>query len=193
MDDLLAHNVEAYTGMQNILFGRALDPNISVHFEFLDNSVPRGEVPLTAAFGWSGEMNILDVRCILNLERYRKINVDARQPDEVYPDQGTMAAENNAGYLVRCIRKFSRVNFADRGTGRIYARFEAGQLRWIDPEALASAGADAEVQAALHAVAPDLAKMAPCPVTVPEFLQPDRFHTIGRWGERASGAASGPK
>ncbi|UEM25052.1 zeta toxin family protein (plasmid) [Skermanella mucosa] len=193
VDDLLAHNVEAYTGMQNILFGRALDPNISVHFEFLDNSVPRGEVPLTAAFGWSGEMNILDVRCILNLERYRKINVDARQPDEVYPDQGTMAAENNAGYLVRCIRKFSRVNFADRGTGRIYARFEAGQLRWIDPEALASAGADPEVQAALHAVAPDMAKMAPCPATTPEFLQPDRFHTIGRWGERASGAASGPK
>lgn len=183
VDDLLAHNVEAYTGMQDILFGRALNPDMSVHFEFLDNSVPRGEVPLTAAFGWSGEMNILDVRCILNLERYRRINVDARRPEEVYPDQAAMAAENNAGYLVRCVRKFPRVNLADRGTGRIYARFEAGQLRWTDPEAMASACADGEVQAALHAVAPDLAKLAPCAATTPEFLQPGCFHTIGRWGE----------
>ena len=54
VDDLLAHNVEAYTGMQNILFGRVLDPKASVHCEFLDSNVPRGEVPLTAAFGWSG-------------------------------------------------------------------------------------------------------------------------------------------
>ncbi|MBV8521395.1 MAG: hypothetical protein JOY71_04575, partial [Acetobacteraceae bacterium] len=47
IDDLLAHNVEAYTGMQNILFGRMLNRNLRVHFEFLDNDVPREEVPLT--------------------------------------------------------------------------------------------------------------------------------------------------
>ena len=87
--------------MQNILFGRALDPNVSVHYEFLDNSVPRGEMPLTAAFGWSGEMNVLDVKCILNLERYRKININAKSPEEVYPDQAAMAAENNVGFLIR--------------------------------------------------------------------------------------------
>jgi hypothetical protein len=183
VDDLLAHNVEAYTGMQNILFGRALDPKVSVHYEFLDNSVPRGEVPLTAAFGWSGEMNILDPRCMLNLERYRRINIDAKGPEEVYPDQKVMVAENNVGFLIRCVRKFPQVNFADRGTGRIYARFEAGQLQWTDPDALASAIADVEVRAALHAVAPDILKGAPYPRTAPEFLQPARFHTIGRWGE----------
>lgn len=192
VDDLLAHNVEAYTGMQNILFGRALDPKASVHYEFLDNSVPRGEVPLTAAFGWSGEMSVLDVRCILNLERFRKINIGARSPEEVYPDQAAMAAGNNVEFLVRCVRKFPRVTFADRGTGRIYVRFEAGQLRWADPEALASASADPEVRAALEAVAPDILKAAPCLGAAPEYLEPDHFHTIGRWGEERPVAASGP-
>jgi hypothetical protein len=96
VDDLLAHNVEAYTGMQRILFGRALRPNIPIHFEFLDNSVPRGEVPLTVAFGWSGEMNIIDIKRILDLERYRKVNIKALSADDVYPDYTDPAAAHAA-------------------------------------------------------------------------------------------------
>jgi hypothetical protein len=128
-------------------------------------------------------MNILDVKCMLNLERYRRININAKSPEEVYPDQAAMVAENNVGFLIRCVRKFPQVNFADRDTGRIYARFEAGQLQWTDPDTVADASADVEVRAALYAVAPDILKGAPCVKTTPEFLQPDRFHTIGRWGE----------
>jgi hypothetical protein len=192
VDDLLAHNVEAYTGMQHILFGRALDPKISIHYEFLDNDVPRDEVPFTAAFGWSGEMNILDVRRMLDLERYRRINIKAKCPEEVFPDRIAMAVENNAGFLSRCIRMFPRVNFADRDTGHIYARFEAGQLQRADPEVLARASADVEVRAALYAVAPELSKGVQCLKPTPEFLQPDRFHTIGRWGGNCHAAASRP-
>jgi len=182
VDDLLAHNVDAFTGMQNILFGRALDPKVSVHYEFLDNSVPRGEVPFTVAFGWSGEMNILDVKCMINLERYRRININARSPEEVYPDQKAMIAENNVGFLLRCVRKFPKVNFAERDTGCIYAHFEAGQLQWVEPDALARASADMEVRTALTMVTPNILDGAICSKTAPEFLHPDRFHTIGRWG-----------
>jgi hypothetical protein len=189
VDDLLAHNVEAFTGMQNILFGRALDPNVPVHYEFLDNSVPRGDVPLTAAFGWSGEMNILDVKCILNLERYRKININAKGPEEVYPDKAAMAAENNTEFLSRCIRKFPVVNIADRETGRIQVRFEAGQLKWADPDALAEATRDEEVKAALRGVAPDILDGAACSGAGPEFLDPGRYHTIGRWAGKARSPA----
>ena len=32
---------------------------VAFHYELLDKDVPRGEVPLTAAFGWTGEMNLL--------------------------------------------------------------------------------------------------------------------------------------
>ena len=30
---------------------------VAFHYELLDKDVPRGQVPLTAAFGWTGEMN----------------------------------------------------------------------------------------------------------------------------------------
>ena len=92
VDDILAHNVEACTGMQNILFGRALDPKIRIHYEFLDNDVPLGEVPLTVAFGWSGEMVIFDIKRMIDMERYRKININAQRPDEVYPGRTSMTA-----------------------------------------------------------------------------------------------------
>jgi hypothetical protein len=130
-------------------------------------------------------MNILDVTCILNLERYRKININAKGPEEVYPDKAAMAAENNTEFLSRCIRKFPVVNVADRETGRIQVRFEAGQLKWTDPEALADATRDEDVKAALRGVAPDILDVAACSGTGPEFLDPGRYHTIGRWAGKA--------
>ena len=80
LDDLLAHNVDAYAGMQSFFLARALHPDSrNQHYEFVDNDVPMGEVPLTVAFGSGGEFNILDVKRLVDMERYRKINVDARR------------------------------------------------------------------------------------------------------------------
>jgi hypothetical protein len=183
VDDLLAHNVEAYTGMHRILFGRALDPRMSVHYEFLDNDVSRGEVPYTAAFGWSGEMNILDVKRMLDLERYRRININAKGPEEIYSDQRTVVSEENVGFLRRCVQKFPRVKFADRDTGRVYAHFEAGKLHWLDQVTLAAASMDAEVKAAFFSIAPSI--MRSCHKSSEEYLRPADYHTIGRWAERA--------
>jgi hypothetical protein len=45
VDDLLAHNVEAFAGMQKVLFGHALARNDGLHYEFLDNDAPPGQVP----------------------------------------------------------------------------------------------------------------------------------------------------
>jgi hypothetical protein len=181
VDDLLAHNVEAFTGMQNILFGRALDPKVHVHFEFLDNGVPRGEVPLTAAFGWSGEMNILDVKRMLDMERYRHIDVYARSRLALYDNQKVQGRPFNTGFLAKCIRQFRQLNLADRRTGRICARFEIGQLRWVDNDALACAVLEPEVRAALVQVAPQLFDAGTPRAPNSVFLRPERFHTIGRW------------
>ena len=179
---MLAHNIEAFTGMQDILFGRTLDPKARIHYELLNNNVPRGDVPFTIAFGWSGEINILDVKCMLDIERYRKININAKNPAEVYLDGRAMAVQNNVGFLARSVRRYPRLNFADRGTGRIYARFVSGRLEWVDPIALANSLADDEVRAALCASAPDIfRKSVAQPSSRPEFLQPERYRTIGRW------------
>ena len=80
VDDLLAHNVEAYAGMPELFFTWALALGKRVHYEFLDNSVPAGERPKSAAFGRDGELNVLDVKCMLDIARYARINVDADEP-----------------------------------------------------------------------------------------------------------------
>ena len=42
VDDLLDHNVGAFTGMSRLFFTWALRSDKTVHFEFLDNSVSKG-------------------------------------------------------------------------------------------------------------------------------------------------------
>jgi hypothetical protein len=181
VDDTLSHNVEAYSGMPDLFFTWALRPSMSVHYEFLDNNVPSGERPRTVAFGRGGELNVLDVKCLLDVDRYRKIDVDATGPEKVYPDAQTMSAENNAQFLRECVRRLPAVNFADRETGRVYARTESGQLAWTEPELLAQAMNDPETRAGIQAVAPDAPGHA-APRHAAEILQADRFHTLGQWG-----------
>jgi hypothetical protein len=186
VDDVLAQNIEAYTGMPELFFTWALRPGKRVHYEFLDNGVPLGELPRTIAFGWNGEMNILDVKCLLDVDRYRRINVNATGPQSVYPGREAMAAENNTQFLMRCARGLPVVNFAHYASGRVYARLEAGRLAWIDPEALENAIRDGDTRAGLAAVAP-AALRAPGPgeghaQRGAMVLQPQQFHTLGRWG-----------
>ena len=182
VDDTLAHNVEAYAGMPELFFTWALRAGMSVHCEFLDNSVPFGERPRTVAFGRGGELNVLDVKCMLDVDRYRKIDIDALRPEAVYPGGEAMAAANNAQFLAECVRRLPVVNFADRATGRVYARTEGGQLAWTDAEALARAAENAETRAGLLAVVPEATSYTG-PKRPAEVLRADRFHTLGEWGD----------
>jgi hypothetical protein len=160
-----------------------------VHFEFLDNSVPRGERPRTVAFGVDDEMHILDVKCMLDVERYRRVNVDATAPAELFRDPALLAAELNAGFLAQCVRRFRTVNFADRASGRIYLVLDGGRPAWADPEAFAAASADPDTRAGLLAAVP-AAFASPPPgdgvarsiAALPGF---DRTKTLGAWGPAA--------
>jgi len=183
VDDLLAHNVEAFSGMPELFFTWALRKSKLVHYEFLDNSVPLGDRPRTIAFGWNGEINIVDAKCMLDIDRYRKINVNARDPEAVYPDQDRMAAENNVAFLAQCARRLPVVNFVERATGRICLRLESGRLAWTDAEALARAAGNAETRAGIRAVAPAaLEAGSAAPQRPPEYLKRGRYHTLGEWG-----------
>ena len=71
VEDLLAHNIEAYAGMPELFFTWALIAGKKVHYEFLDNSVAAGRPPRTVAFGWNGEMTVLDIESMIDIERFR--------------------------------------------------------------------------------------------------------------------------
>ena len=178
VDDLLAHNVEAYAGMPELFFTWALARGKRVHYEFLDNSVPAGERPKTAAFGRDGELNVLEVKCLLDVARYVHINVDATRPEEVYRDRAAMSAEASTGFLVACARRLPALNFAAPDSGRIYLRIEAGRPAWIEPDGLAAALEDVETRTAILALAPQ-AREAP-PRRAADAPRIERRHTLGR-------------
>jgi len=184
VDDLLAHNVEGYSGMPELFFTWALDPRRRVHYEFLDNSVAEGRPPRTVAFGWNHELTVLDVKSMLDIERFRKINIGARGPEEVYVGHD-LAPERNVDFLKRCARLIPVINFADYATGQIYARLEQGKWTWRDEGVFARMLDDPDARTGLTAVAAE--RYDPAATTVPKRtdLAAEKLHTLGAWGEAA--------
>ena len=187
VDDTLAHSVEAYSGIPHLFFTWVQRGDKQVHFEFLDNSVSQGEDPRTVAFGWNDVLNVLDIKCLLDVERYRKVNIDATAATELFASPALLAPERNTGFLRDCVNRFREINFAHQSTGRVYLQIIADQVSWVDPQALARAIEDADTRAALHAVIPaafDPSRPAP---SRPQFLaRSEQRKTVGRWGSSDS-------
>jgi hypothetical protein len=186
VDDTLAHAVEAYSGMPQLFFTWVQRTDKRVFFEFLDNSVQLGERPRTVAFGWNDTLNVLDVKGLLDVERYRRVNIDATAPESLYSDRALLAPERNAGFLRQCIERFRGINFADQATGRIYLRIESGKPVWADPEALAQAASDPDTRTGLSNTVPATFDHAfprsDRPLHLMDAMVGRQFHTLGRWG-----------
>ena len=179
VDDLLHHNVEAFTGMPDLFFTWALRKDKRVHYEFLDNSVPYDECPRTVAFGWNGEMTILDLKCLLDVDRFRRIDIDATTPEAVYPCPEKMRPENNTGFLKRCMKLIHAINIVAPGTETVMARIENGRLAWIDAPAFDRALLDPEIAAGLNALSPPDARDAAAQPEEAPSIDLANAHTLG--------------
>jgi hypothetical protein len=188
VEDLLAHNVEAYTGMPELFFTWALAAGKRVHYEFLDNSIPEGRPPRTVAFGWNGEMTVLDIKSMLDIEKFRKINIRAKKPEEVYVDKNS-APEGNVEFLRRCARWIPIINFADYETGLVYARLKHGKWAWRDDQRFACALNNPDSKAGLEAIAPNNYDLIAGTKVDRGNLDLDKTHTMGTWGEAPRNAA----
>ncbi len=191
--DTLAHSVEAYAGMPDLFFTWIRRSDKSVHFEFLDNSVRLGERPRTVAFGDNHTLNLLDVRGVLNIERFRSVNVAATSPEMLYPDRSRLAPEHNIGFLQRCVERFREVNFAEQASGRIYLRLEAGKPVASDRAALERAAADADTRAGVRAVAPAALEDGSLMQLSGDLCGAGggaRAPTLGQWGFESAGESA---
>jgi len=190
VDDTLGHGVEAYSGMPQLFFTWVRRTDKRVHFEFLDNSVRQGERPRTVAFGSNGVLNVLDVKCLLDVERYRRVNVDATAPEHLHGDRERLRPEHNAGFLRQCVERFREVNFADQASGRVCLSVVAGSPVWCDRDALDLAFANPETRAGILAAAPAALDRALPPADRPRHLREpgggQHFDTLGGWGPMAS-------
>ncbi|MEO5701674.1 MAG: hypothetical protein ABIS17_01525 [Casimicrobiaceae bacterium] len=186
VDDTLAHAVEAYSGMPHVFFTWIERNDKNVHFEFLDNNVVQGQPPRTVAFGTNDTLNVLDVKRLLDVERYRKVNAAATSPEGLYVGDESLEAERNTGFLKQCVERFDHVNVADQETGRVYLRLVAGGAIWKDRALLDRAGADPDVRAGLLAMVPsvfDTALPAPDePLVLRAQHRVEEIQTLGQWG-----------
>ena len=182
VDDLLHHNVEAFTGMPDLFFTWALRKDKKVHYEFLDNSVPEGERPRTVAFGWNDDMTILDIKSFLDVDRYKRIDIDARSPDEVYADANGKASADDTAFLKRCVRQIARITVADQQSGRIIARIDNGRLAWIDREAFDHAIGDPDIRTGMAVLAPTEMRARADSAGGPVFIDASEAQTLGAYG-----------
>ena len=132
VDDTLAHAVEAYTGMPGLFFTWAQRPDKRVHFEFLDNEVPAGQRPVTVAYGWNRDITILDEKPLIDVERFRHIDVNARSPEALFAKNGAGDANRDSAFIRECVKRFDRVRFADPAQGRIHREIVRGVERAVD-------------------------------------------------------------
>ena len=151
VDDLLYHNVEAYSGMPELFFTWALNKSKRVHYEFLDNDVPKGDAPRTIAFGSNGKLTILRLSGLLNIDRYRKINIEAKSPRTVYPAPEETTPESSLGFLSQCIARLLAIDFVDPGSGKIALRVQDARLVGVNSVALNSALENEHEHRALNA------------------------------------------
>jgi hypothetical protein len=186
VDDTLAHGVEAYSGMPQLFFTWVKRADKRVHFEFLDNTVRRGERPRTVAFGGNETLNVLDVKCLLNIERYRRANINATTAACLYADHSVLAPESNLAFFRQCMDRFRYVNFAEQTSGRVYLSLIMGKPVWADRNLLDEAVASADTHAALLATAPSVfdyaAPLSEDPRFLKDIVDPQQLQTLGRWG-----------
>jgi hypothetical protein len=187
VDDTLAHAVEAYTGIPDVFFTWVRRSDKRIHFEFLDNTVRLGERPRTVAFGDNDVFNVLDVKGMLDIERYGRVNVDAPSPEFLYADRTLLDPQHNTRFLRRCCMDgFREVNFADQATGRIYLRIRSGTPVWRDGTLMQSAMADPDTLDALKAVAPLALGGEVAETGGPQYLRGQggigAAPTLGQWG-----------
>ena len=181
VDDLLDHNIEAFKGIPDLFFTWALHKEKKVFYEFLDNSVAYGDKPRTIAFGINSELFVLDIKCMLDIVRYTKINIEASNPEEVYPEGGEFSAEANTDFLVQCAKKLSKVSFVDCQSGLIYAVMESGVVKWVDKQLIRKMLNDDDVKFGFQAIATGVVDdLEKCPEGEACIVPPElRQHVMG--------------
>jgi hypothetical protein len=184
VDDLLAHNVEAYSGIPDLFFTWIRRQDKRVHFEFLDNGVAEGLKPRTVAFGLNGRMTILDLTCLLDIDRYRNVNISAQTPDAIYASPSSRFAARNPAFLKQCLRSIPAVIFAEQQTGRVWARIASGKLTCLNRRVYDLAVRDDDTRAAFESVAGSVPQdSSVSPGNNDGRLDPNQCMTLGQWGE----------
>ncbi len=178
VDDLLYHNIEAYTGMPHLFFNWVKKDRQKMHFEFLDNSIPHGSLPRSVAFGWNDKITILDMHCMRQMNVFQKINVSAKRPEDVL----IKTNDTPDDVMVDCIRRIKDVTFVDSDTLKIMGHTRNGKCDYEVGNFFRKSSIDVEYAIPLaetsESASPEI-QGASGPVLDFEY---ERTFTVGSWG-----------
>ncbi len=179
VDDLLHHNIEAFSGMPALFLSWVLSVDTKIRFEFLDNDVPKGDLPRTVAFGSNNSMTILDIEILRNIDRYRQLNIDAKSPEQVLMAVANDQSSDNE-FFARCIDTIKQVHLADATTAQVYASFEKGVLVSVDSECLDRQENSEHLKTLLETMGHDLNQVYVVPGQC-GGLDGEKKFTLGQW------------
>jgi len=183
VDDLLYHNIEAFKGIPEIFFSWTAITDKTIHFEFLDNDVPLGQLPRTIAYGVNDRMTILDPLALDRIDRFREVNVDATGPENVLKP----ASGSRHDFLHQCVNTIPYIDWITHDTARLYGQIENGRwITWrndvVPPELLKDKDKDPASGCLISLGWPGASEKADTPPR-PIDLEAARQYTLGRWGE----------
>jgi hypothetical protein len=174
VNDLLYHNIEAFTGIPELFFSWMGISDKDVYFEFLDNDVPLGERARTIAFGHNGHMTILDPSALSNIDRFKQVNTKATRPNEVLDGEW----QPSYSFLKQCFASFSQIAFANYHDGSVYGRVEAGTWKYQNAAHFPNAVSD---QACLSALGWAQSQDTNTQPTIRIDVAHEKRVTIGAW------------
>ena len=160
VEEFLGHSLEAYVGMPKVLFKWVSYDRPLFKYEFLDNSVPKGTYPKTIAYGTQKELTIINPAALIDIERYQKINIKAKSPAEVYPDDSVLSVKNNCDFLKQCIKRIPQVRFIDQATGTTYIQTDNGVFEIVDSDVFTSVLEDRQMAQIFVEIAPRIMVLA---------------------------------
>ena len=156
VEDYLGHCVEAYTGMPKLLFKWLANEKPRYSFKFLDNSVPKGSLPKMIARGTQGWMQIFEPAPLIDIERFKRINILATSPEQVAAKPEDLTVNKNLGFLRQCIERIEEIEFADASSESCYLSIRAGKFEIVDMKIFEHKLGDQTLREIMLELAPEL-------------------------------------
>ncbi len=132
VDDFLALSIEAHKGIPSKFMQWLKRDEPEFRYEFFNNNVPKGEPQDLVAYGDRHSMRIYDVSTLLDIERYRKVNINAKTLNDLYLDKKALEPSENVGFLKSCVAGIDQIEFADPQSDIVFAISSKGSLKVTD-------------------------------------------------------------
>ena len=147
---------------------------------FLDNSVEQGMQPRTVAFGRNGGLTILDIERLMDIDKFRRINVDATHPDDVYIQEKNPSPQDNMQFLGQCIQRLDQVEIANFETGAVCARIKKQSTTEFDQREFEKTISNQPLRSALTQLI-QASKAQSAGIAPPKAIEQKGEYTLGQW------------